>query len=147
MILLIQDTKRCEKAWFDERGSVCAPIKWKSATLIKPCKNIGTALFLFNNYKNKLDQSKGDSGKIWRLINEILCRDTDKKGTIKRKDIIECKGKIYNTNKEISNCFKEYYRDVAIEIAKKLLKNHQYFWILSAQRPKTKSKFWTNRNN
>ena len=73
-------------------------------------------------YKNKLDQSKGDSGKIWRLINEILCRDTDKKGTIKRKDIIEYNGKIHNTSKDISNCFNDYYKNIAIEFAKNLKK-------------------------
>merc|ERR1712073_163335 len=73
-------------------------------------------------YKNKLDQSKGDSGKIWRLINEILCRDTDKRGTIKRKDTIEYNGKIHNTSKEISNCFNEYYCNIGIKIAKDLKK-------------------------
>ena len=86
-------------------------------------------------YKNKLDQSKGDSGKIWRLINEILCRDTDKRGTIKRKDTIEYNGKIHNTSKEISNCFNEYYCNIGIKIAKDLKKTCLYFWSLFEQSP------------
>ena len=71
-------------------------------------------------YKNKLDNAKGDSGKVWKVINSLLCRDTDKKSSIKRKEVIEHNGTLYKTNNEICNVFNYYYRNIALEIAKQL---------------------------
>ena len=71
-------------------------------------------------YKNKLDNAKGDSGKVWKVINSLLCRDTDKKSSIKRKEVIEHNGTLHKTDNDISNVFNDYYKNIAIDIAKQL---------------------------
>ena len=85
-------------------------------------------------YNSKLDNCKGNPGKVWRIINDLLCRDTEKKSVIKRKEVLIHDGKLHVNSKEISNAFNMYYRDVAVEIAKNIKKpinNFEYYLNMS----------------
>ena len=88
-------------------------------------------------YKNKLDNAKGDSGKVWKVINSLLCRDTDKKSSIKRKEVIEHNGTLHKTNNEICNVFNHYFKNIAIDIAKELdsPKHHFDYYLKQSNQP------------
>ena len=71
-----------------------------------------------NYYKTKLENCKGDSQKVWQIINELLNRKSNK-GTAKN-DIIVDKGKTYKTDFEISQFLNDYYKNIALEIEDKI---------------------------
>ena len=70
-----------------------------------------------NYYLNRLEQTKGDSGKIWQIINETLSRNTEKYSTIRKRQTLVHNDRTYESNLDIANCFNKFYRDIALEIA------------------------------
>ena len=83
-----------------------------------------------NFYKTKLENCKGDSKKTWRIINEVLSRNTEKLGTICKQETLTFDGKNYSTNSDISNHFNSFYRDIAMKIAKNISSSISYNFFL-----------------
>ena len=71
-------------------------------------------------FRNELENCKGDSYKTWQIINQCLNRTSKKNRTEKRKEQLTWKNVTYNTDEEISNCFNNFYKNIANDIVKRL---------------------------
>ena len=63
-------------------------------------------------YKKKLENCKGDSHKIWQVINELLRRKSKKSSA--KNDILIENGMSYSSDEEICEFLNNYYRNIAI---------------------------------
>ena len=68
-------------------------------------------------YLQKLIDANSNSKEIWKIINELLKRDTKPRATI--KNIINNDHPITD-EKEIANAFNLYYKNIAVDLAKKI---------------------------
>ena len=98
-----------------------------------------------NYYKKKLENCKGDSHKIWQVINELLRRKSKKSSA--KNDILIENGMSYSTDKKICKYLNNYYRNIAFEIEKSLdkSKNNYLHYLNKSKQSKEIFQFQTQQ--